>query len=34
MLDNDPLRLNNAINTCLIIVNFILYQAFSLNIYE
>ena len=34
MLDNDPLRLNITINTYLINVNLILYQAFSLNIYE
>ena len=34
MLTNDPLKLNNAINTCLINQNVILYHAFSLNIYE
>ena len=34
MLGNDPLKLNNAINTCLMNPNIILYYAFSLNIYE
>ena len=34
MLVNDPVKLNNAINTCLVNLNIILYNAFSLNVYE
>ena len=34
MLANDPIKSNNAINTCLINLNIILFFAFSLNIYE
>ena len=34
MLVNEPLKLINAINTCLINLNIILFHDFSLNIYE
>ena len=30
MIANDPQKLNNSINACLINLNFILYHAFSL----
>ena len=33
MLANDLLKLNNAINTCLINLNIIIYHVFSLIIY-
>ena len=34
MLANDSLKLDNAINTCVINLKIILYYAFSLHIYE
>ena len=34
MLVDDPVKLNNAINTCLVNLKIILYNAFSLNICE
>ena len=34
MLTNDPLKLNNGINTSFINLNIISYYSFSLNIYE
>ena len=34
MLAIDPLKPNNALNTCLVDLNIITYHAFSLNIYE
>ena len=34
MLANDPVELNNAINTFLLNLNILLYCSFSLNIYE
>ena len=34
MLANDPLKLNNLINTCSINLNIILFYSFSLNIYK
>ena len=34
MLANDPIKLNNVINTCLINPNIILYYFFLLSVYE
>ena len=34
MLANDPLKLNNEINTYLTNLSIILYHALSLNVYE
>ena len=34
MLGNDPLKLNNSINTCLINLNIILFCVFSFNIHK